>query len=314
MRIVYAHSFDPAGVHIGHREALRAAGVDAYACGTEAYIHRRDFDGGLPGPPDVIVVAPGVGDGSGDWASRDENLHNDRLVWSILPDWVEKMLADFPKAKRVALFHGSPNLWAYRVNYAKHWRERGFALAATTLDYAVEMDAHWLPPAIALEEIGDVRAFLRKDDEPLLVIQTPSVPKLCQTEEFLAATRAAGAVPVIGVDLPNYRCLHLKSRFHAGFDHLRGSFSVNTLENAALGLAPIFGLKAKYAARLRSEGIRVPSTAVSSSEELKGLLQRLSDSPVQTREAQAEGAVWHEDNFSPEIIAQKLIDFYGGLP
>ncbi len=318
-RVLFAHEFDPAGVHIGYRDALRASGVEAYATAKLGFVHRVDFDRDCP-KPDVLVVAPGVGDGTGDWASGTQAKAPDgRDTWTILPPWVESMIAKVPKAKKVALIHGSPNLWALGSKYVEHWRARGFALAATTIDYAVEMGVAYLPPSV---ERASKLANLRADDEPLAIVQTPSVPEICHTYEFIHACFCAGALPVLSKGQPHFNTLWLKTRFHAGFDHLRGAFSVNTLENCAIGLASIFGIREHYLPTLRGYGIVPPSTAIhlppgpveNLTFKLEEKLRELVNSPKLTRRAQEECHSWYLKHFRPEMIAQRLLAFFEEVP
>jgi hypothetical protein len=306
MKILYASDFDPAGVHLGHRDALRDARVDAYVAARLAYRHRSDFDRESPSSPDVIVVCPGIGDGSGDWAAKTE----DRGKIGYQPDWVWAILNRCPNANRVALFHGSPHTWAHRAEYARHWSAAGFALAATTLDYATEMDAAWLPPAVSVK--GFPLADLRAVGSPLFVVQTPSVTELCHTQEFISAAQNAGYVVATGArGVRHDACLYFKARFHAGFDHMRGSFSTNTIENAALRLVPIFGLNPLYADRMLSEYVWKPSFTVwpPTIEELTKVFQALFDAK-RTRMAQEEGRDWYFENFFPEKIANRLLRFF----
>ncbi len=303
-RILFAHDFDPAGVMIQWREAIRRAGGTAWVAGTRAYIHRADFDSAC-GKPDVIVVCPGVGDGLG----GDPGLGAVKL----LPPWVEELLAKWPKIPRVALFHGSLHCWPFREEYARHWHERGFALASTTLDYVTEMSkiapCAWLPPLV--ERAGTA---ILCDRLPLVVLQTPSDPIACGTQLFLSAVRNAGAIPLASWLVPHAKNLELKLRFSVGFDHFRGAPSVNALENAACGQASIFSLSGANRATMEALGVPAPSTAIEPTRDaLEKKVRHMVEHPEIIVNGQDECLYWWRSRFSAKVILARLETFFGGL-
>ena len=303
MRVLYAAHFDPAGVMAGHRAALRAAGVEAYLAMNVDY-RVEGADKAVP-PPDVVVVCPGIGTGA---SHGDPALRTDVLV--PLPSEVEQILALFPRAKRVAYFHGSVNTWALRDSYAIQYRARGFALAASTLDYAVAMDAAYLPPALPV--VGP-RADLRPAWRPLHVAHTPTNPRICHSREFLDLAIDLG-VPVRFVTaVSQAEALNVKRVSHAVFDHLRGAFSVNSLEAAALGTIPLFGLTSVARARLTDEGFTSPPGALNGVEDLRRILGSLRDDVPRTVALQQESFMWAQQ-FNPAATAQRLVAFYESLP
>jgi hypothetical protein len=302
--VLFAHDFDPAGVMIQWREAIRRAGGKAWVAGARAYIHRADFDP-VCGKPDVIVVCPGVGDGSGGDPGR--------AGVTLLPPWVEMLLAKYPKARRVALFHGSLHCWPLREEYARHWHERGFALAATTLDYVTEMGkiapCAWLPPLV--ERAGTA---ILCDRLPLVVLQTPSDPIACGTQDFLNAVRNAKAIPLASWLVPHPMNLELKLRFSAGFDHFRGAPSVNALENAACGQASIFSLSAENRATMESLGVPAPPTAIEPAQDaLEEKVRYMVEHPEVVEDWQDGCLAWWARYFDENAILERLEAFFGGL-
>ncbi len=319
-RVLFAHDFDPAGVMVQWREAIRRAGGTAWVAGARAYVHRADFDF-APGHrsdfdqtcfrPDVIVVCPGVGDGSGGDPGRSGV--------ELLPPWVEELLAKWPKIPRVALFHGSLHCWPLREEYAHHWHARGFTLASTTLDYVTEMSkiapCAWLPPLVERAGAEEGRmAVLHHPGRPLVVLQTPSDPIACGTQYFLNAVRMAGAIPLASWLIAHEKNLELKLRFSVGFDHFRGAFSVNALENAACGQASIFSLSAENCATMERLGVPVPSTAIEPAQKaLEEKVRYMVEHPEVVEDWQDGCLAWWSSYFDEEAIVARLEAFFGGL-
>ncbi|TAK97580.1 MAG: hypothetical protein EPO08_21080 [Rhodospirillaceae bacterium] len=308
--ILFAHDFDPAGVMIQWREALRRAGGKAWVAGTRAYIHRADFDP-ICRKPDVIVVCPGVGDGSGGDPGP--------TAVRTLPSWVEELLAKWPKIPRVALFHGSLHCWPLREEYARYWHRRGFALASTTLDYVTEMGkiapCAWLPPLVERAGADEGRmAVLHLPGRPLVVLQTPSDPAACGTQDFLNAVRLADAIPLASWRIPHAMNLDLKLRFSVGFDHFRGAPSVNALENAACGQASIFSLFKENRATMESLGVPAPSTAIEPTRDaLEEKVRYMVERPEIVEDWQDGCLAWWWRYFDEAAILGRLDAFFGGL-
>jgi hypothetical protein len=303
MRILYAATFDPAGVMASHRAALRHVGVEAYLALDADY---RDAKPDLMCPkPDVIVVAPGIGWGqTGDWGmdpaphiGRDLDLSP--AIWEILDM--------FPDARRVAYFHGSVQTQANREGYRRWYGERDFRIAASTLDYAVHMGAAYLPPMIA---IPTMEARRRIRGEPLVVAHTPTNPDLCSTDLFLAIAKDLGITVKYATGVPHAEALATKHLAHATYDHLRGSFSMNSLEGAAEGTIPLFGLGQREEDRLRAEGFFMPPTyVIRNGDGLLAVLTMLRDSVGLTRTLQAAARPW-ASQFGIDAIGLRLKRFY----
>jgi len=257
---------------------------------------------------DVIQFLPGIGQpwGSGPKLPRaDEDAP--MCPFMDIATWESLAL----KARaRVAYFHGSVNTWANRDHYVRKFED--YTLATSTLDYACELPAFYLPP------VGPVcgePAALRGDDDPLLVAHTPTHPDNCHTSPFLHACHTLGVVANYrGGWLEHDRVLDLKRGSNAGFDHLRGSFSVNSLENCTLGLANIVGLKHSYRQRLVGEGFAtMPGPHIESVADMQGALRLLRDDPGFTRSLQTQCREWATRAFEERRIATRVLEFYRGL-
>ncbi len=343
MKILSVGEFDAASVSLGHRTALKAVGIDYRVAiqraltvrqfeadwvaeeftrwettpqGNRGVVERVDHDvstlRAFAEEADVIQFYPGVGNGRGQWADRAD-------VWAPRIGWDPPEVPCFgiewgkiaKRARRVAYFHGSVNTWAHRVQYREHYQKLGWALASSTVDYAVELGTAYLPPAL---EVPGEPSLLRTEDDPLIVAHTPTNPAIASTEDFLRAARGAGVVVRMAHRRPHAEVMGLKKTCNAGFDHLRGSFSVNTLENCAMGLVPLVGLRPEYAERLRHERIpRPPGPAVETLEDLQRALQTLSEDVAVTREYQEAARAWFLRHFTPMMAAPRLRAFYEGL-
>lgn len=307
MRVLYASHFDPAGVMAGHRAALRAAGVEAYLALNADY-RAEGADGACPAP-DVLVVCPGIGSGAPKcWATTSAFPAPE----VDLPPEVRQIVEAFPRAKRVAYFHGSTSLAANASAYAARYRGAGYVLAASTLDYAWALGAAYLPPAITIPS-GVPSATHRGDDEPLVVAHTPTNWAVCSTEALLSHAKS------LGIDVRLATCTHprtalvVKGLSHATFDHLRGSFSVNSLEAAALGSIPLFGTSLPVRARMVGECIDpAPVHLTTCPAGLHEVLLRLRNDPALTRHLQGEARRWSQQ-FTPAATAKRLVALYESL-
>jgi hypothetical protein len=326
MKILAIAEFDAAGVLTGHREALRALGVDYRIAVIDEYGYRSDLahdwphaDGSIGGlrefaeEADILQFHPAIGQ---PWSSTDTSPHfhdgeNEGLFgidWTVIP------------ARRVSLFHGSRNAWANAPTYAAHWKKRGHAIWATTLDYVIAMGADYAPPAIFLPP--GARAPLRGNDDPLIVAHSPTDPSLCHTEEFRAIARTMDGIVIDYMNRrPHAEVMRRKRQAHAGFDHLRGAFSVNTLENCALGLVPLVGVRADVILRLHREGFGGANLGFQGSvlfqvrdvATLQRMLRKHVEEPAYTRSIQDCAYTWFEDCWRPEIIGARLKRMYEGL-
>lgn len=266
---------------------------------------------------DIVQIAPGIGQ---PWASDEGDLRPRMGTADDPPmapyfgvaNWPELLM----RKPRVAFFHGSKNAWANRVAYADYYREKGYALAASTLDYAVAMDAAWLPPCVGALDAG-ASAPLRGDDDPLIVAHTPTDPSNCHTEEFMQIARSLGVIvryvtPTAACSSPS-EALRAKSSAHAVFDHLRGSFSSNTVEGMARGCVPLVGVSTPCAERLRREGVSAFAPYVRDAGTLRSALITLRDDPSLTRVLQVQARQWVQTYLGTEAISARLTRFYEGL-
>ncbi len=322
MKVLALAEFDPAGVLTGHRAALRALGVDYRLAVLDLYGFPVDPDWILRGPGkrgdleelrsfardvDVTIFNPGIGQ---PWSYTD--LCPTFLDGALSPEWVDLD----PKGVHVSLFHGSRNAAANAHSYAAYWRGRGHKLWATTLDYVHWLEAEYVPPAV--RDPFPLQAPLRADDDPLVIAHAPTDPGNCHTSTFLEVCRNTGAVSELITGRPHEEVMRRKARCSAGFDHLRGSFSVNTIENCALGLAPMVSLRREFKASLKpSELIKVPSflslLSIHNKEELLSFVKRLEKSPENTRSLQIKARETYKNFWTPEVVGEDIKDMLEAL-
>lgn len=345
MRIFCLAEYDPAGVLLSHRDALRARGHDFRVALHSAYTERQlqagyvfervagsnPLGGGrrgcpnigspsfnfLPGKPDlgemldfalgadVLVACPGIGQPWADMADSfgpATGLDPPAARYFGL-DWAPVFSRDVPK---VAYFHGSVSAWTNRARYAKWYQNHGYALAASTVDYAAELPAACLPPILKIP--GPV-ASLRQDDEPLVVAHCPTNPRIASTKEFLEMARELGIVVRYAHSAPYEESLAAKRGSHLTFDHLRGCYSVNSLEAAALRSAPLFALR--YENTDAAENF--PGPYLDDLDDLRQVLAALRDEPQTTRRCQLLARAWFDTWFREDVIAGQLHHFYEGL-
>lgn len=391
MRVLAISYFDPASVVLSHRDLMRAVGHDFRLAVVRAYTERqqqadyvcerlvRRVEDVVPGvsktqvfweklspdlealrefasQADVIQFHLGIGHGDGDWASTGEGFQDPHTECADVAGALNLKYPLFGRngrASHVAFIHGSNSAWRNRLKIGSAMR-RGSYLATSTIDYATELDAVYLPPLVdvgtkdvftAINPDGSsldtfdteeeaqkahpnkgvvatpvpLRAKLRGDDDPLLIAHTPTDRMACQTEEFLKAAQGLGIPVRLGEGLSHSSVLQLKAECNAGFDHLRGAFSTNTLENAALGLVPLFALKPNYLDRLQQEGVEPPphhsvlDRPIWDSASLPFAIRDLSHSSALTRTAQDASYRWWETYFSAGPITERLVKFYESL-
>lgn len=342
MRILIVEEFDPAGVCLGHRDALRARGHDCRVALEVAYTDRQlaaDWVGAVPfqagiepmpydaaglaafvADADIVQFAPGIAQAEA-LADRTAPCLLDLgreppepaagPVHACVNTAVYAQIEKSPRGRRayVAFFHGSVNAWAHRNRYAERYRAAGFKLAASTLDYSTEMGAAYLPPVI---DCGAIRPVLsRAEGDPLVVAHTPTNPANCHTQELVEAARAAGVPVRFGHRVSHGRALWIKQQCNAGFDHLRGSFSVNHLENCASGLASFCGLRPEYRRRLLDADFGdMPGPAIEGPVDLMKALRYYAARPSQTAALQYACRSWVQNNFGLSRIGRVLEDFY----
>ena len=305
--------FDPAGVLAGHRRAMRAMRHDYRLAVRDFYpgasTGREDVDwtvkeqDGLVDfavSADCLQVHPAIVQG---WSQQQgpvlEDLRGSPVLGFDAVPWADL------HARRVAYVHGSRNAAAHQRRYAAHYRELGHEVWTSTLDYAVGMQARYVPPTLSIQQL---RARVRSSDEPLCAIQCPTDPEFCHTSEFLDACRRAGVACRIVRCMNHGRTLRHKATCHVGFDHLRGAFSVNTLENILLGLVPLVRLGVQEEAHLRALGIDWPFRRVADTDDLARALVSLDNDPSMTAHEQEAAHEWWPawDRFTQ----QRLVESY----
>lgn len=349
MKILAISWFDPASVVLSHRDLMRAAGHDFRLAVVRAYTERQlqadwvaektmkmpvgngyccfahapqAFDAvslrEFAQQADVIQFQPGIGRGDGDWATK-ATLRPPHPMEEVDRVWDAFKLdsARYNRPKYVAFIHGSNATRKYLDTY-RGWLVP-FHIATSTLDYACDLDAAYLPPLVhpPIVDGAPLLARLRGDDEPLVIAHTPTDRTACSTEAFIKTAQESGVLYRLGEHLPHADVWTLKAQCNAGFDHLRGSFSTNTLENAALGLVPLFGLAAHYLRRGREEGILGWSGGavldLADLKDLSNVIQILNNDAALTRAAQESAQRWWRENFSAEPITKRLVRFYESL-
>lgn len=339
LKVLAIAEFDPAGVLSHHRRALRARGVDyrlavrdVYAVGNflgadwtngEAItvvidVRKQEVISSPSGAPpllefaeaaDVVQFHPSISQprSCADLSPCFDDGPAEPLLGVAWP-WVKS------NARRLLLYHGSRNAHTNAELYTDYWRAKGWEIWATTADYAARMGARLAPPVVDVE--GPL-APPRGDDDPLVVVQAPTDPANCQTPAFLDACRRAGAVADLVVGRPHAEVLARKRRASAGFDHLRGAPSVNTIENLATGLAPLCGVSG-FAAEVLGRELGEPETVAALFpfwDEI-GLRQRLRGlvrDAALTRDLQALARGWYERCWTPSAIGAKLEAMYREL-
>ena len=349
MKILALTYFDPASVILSHRNMMRDAGHDFRLASVRAYTTRQegadwlleklsdsavlpdgrfklsfDYVTGQQADlkslhefaetADVVQFHPGIGEGSGDWASHT-GLVDQSFLDKELGEVIHRLkVFRAIEAKIIVYFiHGSVNTWA-NLKLHKDNRYNHF-LAASTLDYATELNATYLPPLINPGHDWPM-APLRGDYEPLTIAHTPSDRDACHTETFMKLSFEAGCLPVVKDKISHDEVIALKAKCNAGFDHLRGAFSTNTLEHAALGMVPLVGLKRNYLDRFLDIGGSLPpwqelcKNGIETEDDLVVAMRTLESNPELTRRLQIYAAKWWADNFSRGSLTNRLLAFY----
>lgn len=330
IRVLSLGEFPPASDEIGHRDILADSDIDYRVAIQHAYVPRHlpadwiasalcyGSVGQTKGDvadlvdfartADVIQVAPGIGQ---PWADADAVPRA-----ALNPPWIRYFGIDWEKIvsgarARVAYIHGSYNTAVHTAAYAKMYRDAGWTLAASTLDYSCWMDAFYMPPTVDAEILASPIASPRGNDDPLIIAHTPTNPVVCNTKEIKELTAQLGVPLSFATRAPHRVVLRAKLRACAGFDHLRGSFSVNTIENTALGLAALFGLREDCAKRFARDGyLRCPGRRIESVTELQDVIIALRDDPYLTRALQEAWYSWAHTNFGARTMRPRLEEFY----
>ena len=321
MRVLAVGEFDPAGVMLGHRRALRAQGIDYRYAVQDVYWHGEgeaadwwlrspngcDFAGlrAFADTADIIQFSPAIGQ---PWSCEATGgvCSNDTDVVPFGPiNWREIGHA----ARRVAFFHGSVNAWANADGYVALYRQdRQWPLLTSSVRYAMRMGAKLTPPIVA---VSGPQAALRGDDDPLRIIHASTDSRLNNTDDFIAICRALNVQSTVISGAPHADVLALKRAHHAAYDHLRGVPSVSTIENAALGLACFVGTRPDYAAYLkRALGVTLPWPVIEHPHELMMLIEAHVGDPEATRALQRACLAWYQADWAPARLADRLITVY----
>ena len=320
MRILYCGEFDPCGVGARQRKFLRALGIDFRVAvrdvywaenleHTDAWLHhpdgcKTDELTTFAKECDLIVFAPCIAQ----WWSSDTGapVHLDEDELPIGPGF---SLSGIKGPRRLALFHGSNHLAEHAEEYAAHYRAKGYTVASTTLDYLLRMGGEYVPSIVDLADASP--APLRQEGEELRLIHCPSDSVACQTEEVGKALLAAGVTMHLGRRMDHAEVLAAKATFHAGYDHVRGSFSINSIENAALGLVNLVGVRESAREWLRCAwGMRLPWPELLTAEDVVREAVRLRDSVGLTADMQAMGRDWYLRHWNPAVTAERVLDVY----
>jgi hypothetical protein len=309
VKILAVAAFDCGGVHSRHRAVLRELGVD-YRMATKVQLPgfpetlqaewrdgpRCDYASlaAFAAEADVIQFHPGIGTGLDDgWELSPEIVmatDADRVPFGPV-DWQDPR---FRRARRIAHFYGSVATNANMAAYADMYRKRGMEIWGSMISYTVEVGATYNPQMVDLERYG--AAPLRGDDDPLIVVHNPTNAAICHSAEIETVCGALGIL----LDYPKRYIQHeavlqRKLGANVGFDHLRTGFSINSLENAALGLVNLVGgTAAGYAAVTKEVGAVPPWPFIPAGDvdRLRGWLRELERNPARTRTYQLAGRAY----------------------
>lgn len=300
MKILTVGDFDPCQVALHHRGVMRARGHDCRVAVLRVFVpEQKDVDWiwGHKGDraelvefalnADVIQFHPGIGQPWSYQSTIPELSDADRAVWPEVNGWPALAWSTIRGPQKVFYFHGSRNAWHNRKDYSAEYGCRG-ALWASTIDYASELPARYVPPTIP---VPLECASMRGEHMPLVIAHAPTDPDNCSTEAFMGICRRAGVPVSMCVREDHDTVMLRKASCNAGFDHLRGCFSVNTLENAALGLVPLVGIRPAWRNALYGWP-KLPFLPIHNLESLEMTIRSLSDSVVATREAQIRAMEW----------------------
>lgn len=320
MRVLYVGEFDPCGVALRQYKWLpKASSVAVDIAVRDVFwpecrevdwwlrspastaIDRETLTAGLMGC-DLLVYCPSI---AYEWSTDPEaGVVPFAEDWDTTTDalpWVE------PRRK-LALFHGSGNLSAHAERYAEQYRDAGWYIAATTLDYAHRMSCAFMPSIV---DVGSRRAPLREDGERLRIVHCPTDTKLCSSEAFAVGANRLGIKPLIAHGQEHQLVLDGKACCHAGYDHVRGAFSINSLENAALGLANLVAVKPAYREWLAKHFDSEPLwPAIEDMDDVMRELERMRDSESSTRKWQELGRKWFDTCWNPALTASRVASIY----
>jgi len=313
MRVLIVGEFDPTGYALRYRDWLGRIGVEVKTAVRD--IWRAEWAGhdwivgqgqtqGLreyAASCDVVILCPVIGQV---WSCREGEFHAHPE-----PDEDGMFPIDWGAVKhKVVLCHGSAILHQHAERYADLYRGKGWTVAATTLDYRQRMDALYLRPVVDLE--GCAPAELRLPGAMLMVVHTPTAMNegLYFSRAFVEmAGRLQGVTPAVFSGMSHRKILRIKAGFDAAFDHLRGSFSINSLENAGLGLVNLVGLRPEYREWMRANLGTAPDWPhVENMGDVHDWIVRLRDDVKQCRRWQERGRRWFLEHWQPLDVARDV--------
>ena len=321
MKVLIVGDFDPCGVHLRQRKYLRGLGIDYRIAVKEAYREEaKEADYWLERKPlrkgeiaelrwfamdaDIIQFLPAIGQ-PWSFSSMTPRLGDD--IYEIPFGGIDWRHSDFSRARKIVCFHGSKNARANLETYRAHYRGLGFPLLATTIDYAYEMGAEYLPTIVDIRH----EPMFRQDGEPLKVIHSPTDPDICNTDEFLLTCRELGIPVTYLTGRLHESVLSHKQGHTCGFDHLRGGFSVNSLENVAFGMVNLVGVNPSYRDWMQDRlGVSLPWPEVETMADVRGWLGALRDDAGETRRWQEKAIGWYRSEWSPERNAERIAAVY----
>lgn len=315
MKLLTIAEHDPAGVCLGHRDLLRAAGHDARVALHIAWSKRQqDADWIHSDAADGLTNEPTRARGDTlelyDFAQKADVIQVCPAIPSPAPpnEWGLEIGRIVVKRRLpiAAFFHGSRIAWQTRAVLKNEYKH--CARAASTLNYVTSMDATWLPPYVPLPTIA---ASLRTSDDPLIIAHAPTDRVQCSTNTFLEVAGREGAVIELMEGVPHEEVMRRKMLCNAGFDHLRGDFSVNTLENCALGLAPLISMTEENRKAMEAAGVLWAPTTIDPNA--AGLARGIQFLEKHTASVQQDALRWFLSYFSAEEITRRLEEFYFGI-
>lgn len=302
MRVLVIGAFDPCCVHLRQRKWLKPLGIDVRIAVHERYWEEHAaVDWELPRDRDIVNQYARTAD-----------------LWVFLPaieqPWSSEtggpIVENFGEldwtAERPALFliHGSRNAISHADYYAQIYGQRGM-VAATTLDYVARLKCEYVPSIVDTVE----RAKPRGDDEPLKIVHAPSDPSLCSTSEFRHVAMGKGQLTYLN-GMPHASAMRFKARQHVGFDHLRGSFSLNSLENATIGLVNLVGMSDAVMGEAERRGILPHWPHIRTMDDVSSWLERFQCDAKDTAWWQERGRLWADRYWKPEDVARRIANVY----
>ncbi len=316
MKILSVGQFDPCCFHLRHKKYLTELGIDLRLAvervywdagnGADYILGRADDEAQcleFAKQADIIQFSPVI-DQEWSYQTTDPVLHGDiderpfgDIVWSQMP------------GLRVACFHGSVNALPNAELYARHFRSKAMAIAATSLNYVGAMNATYLPPIV--DVAGQAS---RRKNEILKLIHSPTNRDACGTTAFLDAVKRIPVRVTVSTGKTHAETVRAKTLQHAGYDHMRGDFSINSLENAALGLANIVAVTPQNRRLLKKlHGVTLPWPEIETLSDAAEAVNMLATNRVKTIEYQTKALSWFRDEWEPRKVAARVAAAYRKL-